>query len=270
MLRATQLFMRMAFNLLGAVNNPNGTRPRSFPWKNEAGPQREIHVVWEPGRLGIMETGTILIADPDLALLKNFSFFISSDLPGINLTACTSVQQTAERLFRSKYSTVIVAFDLIQEESSVILHRKRTRHALVPLILTIGPMDCKPAHDALLHRGAFDVIAKPVDPTEALASIRISLWQAQFLGLLTQRERIVSQFERHLAAYPDEQHGEGAVGWISKRVDDALMLVRESRHVIDLHRLDALLIDLAGSVEEWSLERALDRLERIRVGRVWT
>jgi hypothetical protein len=53
-------------------------------------------------------------------------------------------------------------------------------------------------------------------------------------------------------------------------VDDTLALVRKCITVVDLHRLDALLIDLAGSVEEWTYERALDRFERMRVDRVWT
>jgi hypothetical protein len=130
-------------------------------------------------------------------------------------------------------------------------------------------MDREPARDVLLHRGAFDVIAKPVDPTETIASIQIALWQAQFLRLLTQRERALCQFQRHLAAYPNEKDTGVAMGWISKRVDDTLTLVRQCMNGVDLRRLDVLLIDLAGSVEEWTLERALARLERVRVDRVW-
>ncbi len=211
-----------------------------------------------------METCSILLADTDPALLENLPYFISSDLPGIALTVCTSAQQTAERLSRSKYSTVIAASGLIQEECSVILHQKRTRHVLVPLIIiATGHMDCEPARSALLQWGAFDVITRPVDPAEALASIRIALWQAKFLGLLTQRKRIASQFQSHLAVYPHQRDRGDALAWISKRVDDTLTLVRGNNE-IDLYRLDPLLIDLAGSVEEWSLERALDRLERVR------
>ena len=57
--------------------------------------------------------------------------------------------------------------------------------------------------------------------------------------------------------------------WISKRVDDTLSLVRECMGEADLYRLDPLLIDLAASVEEWTMGRALDRLERMREDRVW-
>ena len=213
---------------------------------------------------------SILIAETDPALLEDLRSFISSDLPWIELTVCTSLQQTVEQLSRSHYSTMIAASQMIQEEASSILLQKRKRHPLVPLVLTAGHMDREAAHDALLHREAFDIITKPVDLTEALASIRVALWQARFLRLLTQRERRVCQFQGHLAAYPEERDRGGARGWISKRVDDTLALVRKCITVVDLHRLDALLIDLAGSVEEWTYERALDRLERMRVDRVWT
>lgn len=216
-----------------------------------------------------METASILLADPDPALSENLSFFISSDLPRIDLTVCTSTQQITERLSRSKYSTVIASSDLIQDKSSILHHLKRTRHVLVPFILTTGHLFCEPARHALLHLGAFDVIAKPVHPTEALESIRLALWQAQFLRLLTQRERIVFQFECHLAAYPEEMDPGGAMRLISRRVDDMLALVRECITDADLYCLDLLFIDLAVSVQEWTLERALDRIERMRGDRVW-
>jgi DNA-binding response OmpR family regulator len=212
-----------------------------------------------------METDSILIADPDAALLDNLSFFISSDLPGVELTGCTSVQQTVEQLSRCNYSTVIAAARLIQDNASSILHQKWKRHALVPFILTGGREDCESARVDLRHRGVFDVIAKPVDPTEALASIRLALWQARFLRLLIQPDCEVSQFQRHLAAYPHARDRGGTRGWVSKRVDDARTLLHRARNGNDLHRLNILLLNLAGSIEEWTQEQALDRLERMRV-----
>ena len=217
-----------------------------------------------------MDTDSLLIADPDSALLDNLSFFLSSDLPGIKLTVCTSAQRTVEQLSCSTYSTVIVASRLIQENASVILYQKWKRHALVPFLLTGGWEDCESAGDDLLHRGVFDVITKPIDLTDALMSIRTALWQAQFLSLLTQQEPVAFQLQRHLSAYPHARDRGGPRGWISKRVDDALTLIRECRDVSDLHRLNLLLLNLAGSVETWTLEQALDRLKQMRVHHVLT
>lgn len=213
-----------------------------------------------------MAIDSILLADPDSALLDNLSFFIASDLPLVELSICTSAQQTVEQLSCSTYSTVIVASSLIQEESSILLYHRWKRHALVPLILTAGREEHKPAHDALLHEGAFDVMTKPIDPINASASIRVALWQAQFLRLLTQHEHVLSQIQNHLTAFPHERNR----GWISKRMEDNLTLIRACKDETDLHRLNLLLIDLAQSVEAWTLEQALDRLKRMQVDHSWT
>src|SRR5690349_15143392 len=125
-------------------------------------------------RKSIMDTESLLIADPDSAFLDNLSFLISSDLHGVEHTVCTSVQQTVERLSRCNYSTVIASAPLMQDNASIILRQKWKRHAMVPFILTAGPEDRESLHDDLLHLGVFDMIAKPVDPTEALASIRVA------------------------------------------------------------------------------------------------
>ena len=85
-----------------------------------------------------METDSVLIADPDPALLQNQSCLISSDLPGVAFTACRSSQQTVEKLSFSRYSAVIAASRLIQEDTTSLLQHKRTRHPLGPLVLAVN------------------------------------------------------------------------------------------------------------------------------------
>jgi hypothetical protein len=62
-------------------------------------------------------------------------------------------------------------------------------------------MDREPARDAVLHRGAFDVIAKPVDPTETVAGIQIALWQARLLAGALPKKR--SAFNAQCRLVPD-------------------------------------------------------------------
>ena len=209
-----------------------------------------------------MVTGSVLLADSDPGPSEKLARLISRTLPEIDLTVCTSARHSAEKLSRFQYSAVIVATHLIHQEASLLLRYRQTQHALVPLVVTAGHGERESARDALLHCGIFDVFARPVGSTVVLASIRVALWQARFLTLLARRERVVSQFACHLAAYPGERIPGGPRGGISKRVDETLKLVRECLTETDLHRLDLLLIDLARSVEEWTRERTLERLER--------
>jgi hypothetical protein len=163
-----------------------------------------------------------------------------------------------------------VASRLIQEEHSVLLQEKWKRHVLVPLVITAGQGDCELARDALLNYGAFDIIARPVHPMEALRSLQLALWQERFLGLVTQRERVLSEFECHLAAYLEKWKRGIMWGRISERVKEMLALVRESMNGVDPYRLDPSFIHLAGSVQEWTLKQALERLEGMRFHRILT
>jgi len=185
-----------------------------------------------------METGSILLAEADPTFLEELGRLIFRALPGIELTVCLSARQTAERLSRFNYSAVIAAARLIQEEGSVLLQQKWKRHALVPLVIIAGEGDHELARDALLEHGVFDMIAKPVQPTEAVGSLQLAVWQGRFLGLVTQQEHVLSHFECHLAGYLKERNGGIARGWISTRVKETLALVRECMNVEDPYRLD--------------------------------
>src|SRR5262249_33449616 len=149
-------------------------------------------------------TGSILIAETDPAIRQGLLRILAGHLPRIDVDVCSSSQQTTQRLSHARYSTVVAAPHLIQNEQSLLLHRTEHRYVLAPVIVTAANTDIEPARDCLLRRGAFDVIAKPVDDLEALTSVRIALWQARFLRLLTQRERVLSNFQRHIEDYPAE------------------------------------------------------------------
>ena len=56
-----------------------------------------------------MESGSILLADTDPSLLEELGRLIFRTFPGIELTVCLSARQTAAKLSRYRYSTVIVA-----------------------------------------------------------------------------------------------------------------------------------------------------------------
>lgn len=47
----------------------------------------------------------------------------------------------------------------------------------MPVIVTAAEADVDAAREAVLYREAFDVITKPIQHTEALASIRVALCQ---------------------------------------------------------------------------------------------
>src|SRR5690242_4883599 len=143
-----------------------------------------------------MHLNTLLIADTDPAVLQSFQEVISNDLPHIDIHVATSADETHRKLSQVRYSASIVAPKLVEKNGSLRLFTVRNSSVLMPVIVTTTEGNVPEARKALLYRGAFDVITKPIDPTEALSSIRIALWQARFLRLLAHHERALEQFQR--------------------------------------------------------------------------
>jgi len=227
--------------------------------RHQGDSQRKIHVLCG---LVAMETGSILIAETDPAVRRALPRILASHLPRADIKVCTSFLETIQSLSHSNYSTVVAAPHLIHKEHSLLLHRTEHRHVLSPVIITATKTDIEPAHNLLLHRGAFDVIAKPVDDAEVLSSVRVALWQARFLRLLAQQEPVLSNIRRHIEAYPEERDIRGAIGKVLQRINGTVTLVQESIKLID-PSAEGLFYDLAVSVGECIKEKAMARLNQL-------
>jgi DNA-binding NtrC family response regulator len=211
-----------------------------------------------------MEVGSLLIAETDPSVLQSFPQFLSGRLPQLDIQLAATADEAQWKMSRARYSAAVVASDLVKDNPSLRLHRIQNRSVLMPVIVTAAKADVDSAREALIYRGAFDVIAKPIHHTEALASIRVALWQARFLRLLTQRDRVLDQFKRHIETYPEEVETRAAIGKALEHVEAALTAVRQSMILVDPDS-DQLFFDLAASVEERTKDRALDRLNRLIV-----
>lgn len=206
-----------------------------------------------------MDANSILIAETDPNFLDRLPALLSNKLPHLDFDICTSPTTTAQKLSRFQYSTVVGAPDLIWDaQSSLPLHIQNS-HALMPVIVTAAPPEIELARDALLNHRAFDVIAKPLNDAEALRSLRVALWQQRFLKLLVRRDKVMVTYRRHIEAFP-----EGKEMWdrFLKQMDETVDSVRESLMLLDVNT-EGIFYDLAGSVEEQTMERALSRLNTL-------
>ena len=209
-----------------------------------------------------MEAGSLLIAETDPAVTQTLPQLLSSRLPQIDIHVATSADEAHQKLSQVRYSASVVATQLVEKKRSLRLHTVQDRSVLMPVILTATQTDVDAAREALLYRGAFDVITKPLHPSDALSSIRVALWQARLLRLLTQRERALEQLERHIEAYPKEVETRTAMGRVLDHVEAALTAVRQSMILVEPSS-DRLFFDVAVSIQERTKDRALDRLTRL-------
>jgi DNA-binding NtrC family response regulator len=209
-----------------------------------------------------MGVGSLLIAETDPGVLQNLPQFLSSRLPQLDIHLATTPDEAQWKLSHARYSAAVVAPDLVKGNHSLRLHKIQNRSVLMPVIVTAAKADADSAREALLYREAFDVITKPVHPVEAISSIRVALWQARFLRLLTQRERVMEQIERHIEAYPNEVETRAAMDRVLGHVEASLTAVRQNMRLV-APGSDQLFFDLAVSIEERTKDRALDRLTRL-------
>ena len=209
-----------------------------------------------------MERGSLLIAETDPAVLQVLPQFLSNRLPSIGIHVAASADEAHHQLSQVQYSASIVAPKLVEGKHSLRLHKVHDHSVLMPVILTATKADVGAVREALLCRGAFDVITKPLQPIDALSSIRGALWHARFLGLLTQRERILAQFKRHLQAYPREVEIRAALERALEYVKSSLMAVKRRMTLLEPES-DQLFFDLAITIQARTKDRALDRLNRL-------
>ena len=204
-----------------------------------------------------MPTGSILLAETDPRALAKLPALLAERLPKVQLEICKSVDEAARSLRRSKFDTVITSTPFLWAQESRLL-KDLTLQKLVPLVLTVDQAERSRAQASLLTRG-FDLITKPIQPDQAVKTLRLALWQNRLLKLLASRERVVSAFEKHIQAFPQDLKIENVIRNTLSAIDETLVAVRGSNQRLE-ESLDAQLYDLAVAVELRAREQALNRL----------
>lgn len=106
-------------------------------------------------------------------------------------------------------------------ETYRVLRKKKANQLLVPLLMTVCQRDLTAAKSAL-EGDAFDLIVTPIVPTDATQTVRLALWQNKLLKLLTSQERVASQFQQHMEAFPSEPKAEEEVLRLFETIHETL------------------------------------------------
>lgn len=178
-----------------------------------------------------MPTGSILLAEADPRALTTLPALLAERLPNIQLEICKTVDDAVRKLRRSKVDTVITSTPFLWAQES-LLKDLHTLHRLVPLVLTADRSDRIRAQASLRTRG-FDLITKPIEPDEAVQTVRLALWQNRLLRLLASRERMVSAFEQHMRVFPHDLKGEKLIRTTLSTIDETLAVLHRSNQRLE-------------------------------------
>lgn len=203
-----------------------------------------------------MSAPAVLIAETDPATLDILPRIVSDNIPGVGIDICASADELSHKLRHSSYDTVAMTPLLLQDYRK---HKKR-HQLLAPLLLTAAKSDRTVALTAL-EEDAFDLIVKPLAEPQVTHTVKLALWHNGLLRLLTSKERALSRFREHIAAFPDDLKGEAEFQAHLAAFDRTCRAVDASIRLLE--NIDGSLYDLAASVEFMTRKHALDRLLNI-------
>lgn len=207
-----------------------------------------------------MPLESILIAETDPCTLVRLPQALSESIPQAQIDLCTSADDLARKLSATSYDTLALSPLLIQGYQRV--RQKRPFYLLAPLLVTASS-EQRPLAQAALKSDAFDLIVKPIVPPEAAHTVRLALWQSRLLRLLTSKDRAVSRFQEHMAAFPRARKAEEH--FISKMAayERTFEALRSSMRLLLNVEDEQALFDMASAVAYITRQRALDRLDTL-------
>lgn len=205
-----------------------------------------------------MSGQSILIADNNPYILDSLPPVLADSFPHLSIDICDSQESFPDKLRKASYDTIAMSPLLIADYPRI--RQKQRLQLLAPLLVTAS-IDHPLLVHTVLETDAFDVILSPLHPTDAVQTVRMALWQSKLLHLLTSKDRAVTVFEKHMAAFPTDWKAEEEYYARHLAALDGIIKMLQSgmRQFINLEDEQAL-IDVAASVVQCAKQRSLDRL----------
>lgn len=203
----------------------------------------------------------VLIAETDPHALHILPGLLSLHIPQVAIEQCTSEDALSVKLRDSSYDTVAINPRLLRVYR--ILKHQRALHSFPPLLVTASHTERPAAFPALNHAlegDAFDLIVKPIVPHQAVQTVKLALWHHGLLQLLASRDRAVSRFRQHMAAFPHAVKTEAEFTMKMAAFERTLQAINSSlTHLLNIEE-ESSFLDMAASMERLTKKRALERL----------
>jgi DNA-binding NtrC family response regulator len=203
-----------------------------------------------------MHPPSVLIAHPDYGTIHQLSSALFDHIPNITICTCATANEIPQKAESYLYNAVVLkplflpAYQCVPKKQDQLLRR---------LLVTVGQKDLTVAQ-AALEGDVFDLIATPIDPVDAVQTVRMALWHNQLLKLLASRERATARFRQHMEAFPHDRKAEQHYvrdGEAFARTFQALQSsLRQGVNMED----EQAIFDMAALVEQRARQRALERL----------
>jgi len=203
----------------------------------------------------------LLIAESNLSTFEPLIRTFRDERLDIDFDVCTSHWNCYWKVLASPYQLIISSVHLAEMHDFLLLKRAPALQTFVPFVVTASASEKEVACRVLNH-GAFDLIPTPLDHEQTVNTIRLALWQNTLMELITQREKALEKYRRHLDAYPGDRK-------MIEAFHNALSSIQRTvssfeRSIQAIEESIKCLNDLAKNVEQHAREQALRRLDTLR------
>jgi len=200
----------------------------------------------------------VLIAEYDSLALEALAHTLGRSLPEVRFDVCASCDHAMEKLIAIPYNLIISDVHLAEMDDFILLKHSNVLQKSIPVVITAAASDRQAVRQALGY-GAFDLITRPVRPNEAVATIRLALWQNKLLAIIASKEKAIEKYRQHFAVYPADKK-------MKETFRKSLFLVQRtvssySKTILQIEETMMCFSHLAASVEKDARERALNRLD---------
>ena len=199
---------------------------------------------------------SVLIAEHDYGTINNLSCLLFDNIGNIAISTCASAEELSPKFEHCSYDTVVLNPVFLPAYRSI---RKQKNQLLAPLLLTVCQRDLTVAQ-AALEGDLFDLIVKPFMLREVTQTVRLALWQNQWLRLLASKQRAIDQFQQHMEAFPHDRKAEEEFVRDLDAFNRAFQALQADMRLLVNSENEHGLFDIAVLVEQRARQQALDRL----------
>ena len=203
----------------------------------------------------------LLIAENNLSTFEPLIRTLRDERLDIDFDVCTSHLHAVWKVLASSYQLIISGVHLAEMDDFLLLKQAQKLQRFVPFVVTASASEKEVACRVLKH-GAFDLVPTPLDHEQTVNTVRLALWQNTLMELITQREKALEKYRRHLDAYPGDRK-------MIEAFHNALSSIQRTvssfeRSIQAIEESIKCLNDLAKNVEQHAREQALRRLDTLR------
>ncbi len=203
----------------------------------------------------------VLIAEDTVSAIEPLIQLAHDRRLDLEVDHCTSPGSAVSKMVNTpSYQLIISGARLAERNHCFFFNSAQVLGSSVPFVVTASASEKMPA-GRILDRGAFDLLTRPLNPEQAVRTIRLALWQSRLKAYLARREQVVEAYRQHMATYPGDWRGDEAFQHVLSIIQSTLASAHMTLQAVEQSM--QWLSTLASQTESHARQQAFERLNML-------